>query len=189
MIAEPSKACSPITNIEEVKGKIAIVQRGDCMFVEKVRFFSSFASIWYIYFTNNQLAFDELVKWGCPGIPWKFLNFEVNSSKTGFPGKARAFMKSPQSSHSRLNTLLTLEDPWMPLNFITPLYTPLNIHIFNINVHKRFLVFSIPLFYKNKPVNQLAEQGGWFIMGIPSMHSSNTFAPDVAYKMFKYCIS
>ncbi|KAK9500967.1 hypothetical protein O3M35_002118 [Rhynocoris fuscipes] len=36
-VALPLKACSPLTNAASVKGRIAIVQRGDCMFIEKAR--------------------------------------------------------------------------------------------------------------------------------------------------------
>ncbi|XP_055925228.1 ER degradation-enhancing alpha-mannosidase-like protein 3 isoform X2 [Argiope bruennichi] len=36
-IAEPLKACSPIENRIEVRGKIAIIKRGSCMFIEKAR--------------------------------------------------------------------------------------------------------------------------------------------------------
>ncbi|XP_035232820.1 ER degradation-enhancing alpha-mannosidase-like protein 3, partial [Stegodyphus dumicola] len=37
-IAQPITACSHIQNGRELKGKIAIVERGDCMFIEKVSF-------------------------------------------------------------------------------------------------------------------------------------------------------
>ncbi|GIY24115.1 hypothetical protein CDAR_579061 [Caerostris darwini] len=36
-IAQPMKACSEIQNGNELKGKIAIVKRGSCMFIEKAR--------------------------------------------------------------------------------------------------------------------------------------------------------
>ncbi len=34
--AQPTLACSPLTNADELAGKVAIVRRGDCMFVDKV---------------------------------------------------------------------------------------------------------------------------------------------------------
>ena len=34
--AEPTLACSPLTNADKLAGKVAIVRRGDCMFVDKV---------------------------------------------------------------------------------------------------------------------------------------------------------
>lgn len=37
MIAQPYKACSPLINDYNLKGKIALIERGDCMFVEKCR--------------------------------------------------------------------------------------------------------------------------------------------------------
>uniref|UniRef100_A0A224X743 alpha-1,2-Mannosidase n=1 Tax=Panstrongylus lignarius TaxID=156445 RepID=A0A224X743_9HEMI len=36
-VALPLKACSPLNNAASIKGRIAIVQRGDCMFIEKAR--------------------------------------------------------------------------------------------------------------------------------------------------------
>lgn len=38
VIAEPLNACVPLTNANEVKNKIVIAKRGDCMFIEKARF-------------------------------------------------------------------------------------------------------------------------------------------------------
>jgi hypothetical protein len=35
-VSDPLRACSDIKNKESLKGRIAIVQRGDCMFVDKV---------------------------------------------------------------------------------------------------------------------------------------------------------
>ena len=37
-LAVPAHACIPLTNANELKGKIAAVFRGSCMFVEKVRY-------------------------------------------------------------------------------------------------------------------------------------------------------
>merc|ERR1712168_259878 len=37
VIAEPYKACQPIKNFEQVEGNIALIERGDCMFIEKAR--------------------------------------------------------------------------------------------------------------------------------------------------------
>lgn len=38
--AEPSTACTDLNNPDELNGKIALVMRGECTFVEKVRIFS-----------------------------------------------------------------------------------------------------------------------------------------------------
>ncbi|XP_036357879.1 ER degradation-enhancing alpha-mannosidase-like protein 3 isoform X2 [Octopus sinensis] len=35
MLAEPYKACTPLTNTRNIKGNIAILERGECMFIEK----------------------------------------------------------------------------------------------------------------------------------------------------------
>ncbi|KAL3872065.1 hypothetical protein ACJMK2_040022 [Sinanodonta woodiana] len=35
--AEPYKVCSPVLNPEDISGRIAILERGDCMFVDKAR--------------------------------------------------------------------------------------------------------------------------------------------------------
>ena len=36
-VAEPYSGCSEITNAEYVRGRIALLQRGQCMFAEKAR--------------------------------------------------------------------------------------------------------------------------------------------------------
>ena len=36
-IAEPIKACSSLANAEELKHRIAVIERGECMFIDKVR--------------------------------------------------------------------------------------------------------------------------------------------------------
>ena len=38
IVAEPFRACEPLINAEELVDKIVIVERGDCMFVDKVCF-------------------------------------------------------------------------------------------------------------------------------------------------------
>ena len=43
----PYNACSDITNKEELQDRIAIAQRGGCMFIDKV------AYILLLYLTNN----------------------------------------------------------------------------------------------------------------------------------------
>ena len=35
-VAHPLRACEPLINPEWLRGRIGIVERGDCMFVEKV---------------------------------------------------------------------------------------------------------------------------------------------------------
>ncbi len=37
MKAEPFKACQTIENPDSLKGKIAFIERGECMFIDKVR--------------------------------------------------------------------------------------------------------------------------------------------------------
>lgn len=37
-VAEPLRACEPLLNAAELVNKIAIVERGDCMFVDKVTY-------------------------------------------------------------------------------------------------------------------------------------------------------
>ena len=36
-MVEPFKGCTEITNSERLQGKIALLERGECMFVDKVR--------------------------------------------------------------------------------------------------------------------------------------------------------
>lgn len=35
-VADPFRACSEITNAPQIANKIALFERGDCMFIEKV---------------------------------------------------------------------------------------------------------------------------------------------------------
>jgi len=37
-VAEPFRACEPLINADELVDKIVIVERGDCMFVDKVTY-------------------------------------------------------------------------------------------------------------------------------------------------------
>lgn len=37
-ILDPFKGCTSITNGDRIRGKIAILERGDCMFIDKVGF-------------------------------------------------------------------------------------------------------------------------------------------------------
>lgn len=37
IIAEPFKACSSLANAEELKHRIAVIERGECMFIDKVQ--------------------------------------------------------------------------------------------------------------------------------------------------------
>nr|CDJ91785.1 Protease-associated PA domain containing protein [Haemonchus contortus] len=37
VIAEPLRACSPLTNKDRVRGRIVLIERSDCMFQEKSR--------------------------------------------------------------------------------------------------------------------------------------------------------
>jgi len=37
-VAEPFRACEPLINAAELVDKIVIVERGDCMFVDKVTY-------------------------------------------------------------------------------------------------------------------------------------------------------
>ena len=37
-VAEPFRACEPLINAAELVNKIVIVERGDCMFVDKVNY-------------------------------------------------------------------------------------------------------------------------------------------------------
>jgi mannosidase alpha-like ER degradation enhancer 3 len=35
-VADPLRVCEDVLNPEHIRGRVAIVERGDCMFVEKV---------------------------------------------------------------------------------------------------------------------------------------------------------
>lgn len=36
-VAQPYRACQNLKNKEEIRGKLVLLERGECMFVEKVR--------------------------------------------------------------------------------------------------------------------------------------------------------
>lgn len=36
VLTEPKEACSELTNVDMIKGNIAVIFRGNCMFIEKV---------------------------------------------------------------------------------------------------------------------------------------------------------
>ncbi|KAL1117484.1 hypothetical protein AAG570_004807 [Ranatra chinensis] len=52
-VADPLRACSALKNPESLKGRIAIVQRGDCMFVDKARRIMEAGAIGGIVVDNN----------------------------------------------------------------------------------------------------------------------------------------
>ncbi|XP_015916134.1 ER degradation-enhancing alpha-mannosidase-like protein 3 isoform X2 [Parasteatoda tepidariorum] len=52
-IARPLKACSPIQNGDELQGKIAIIKRGDCMFVDKAHYLQQTGAVGGIVIDNN----------------------------------------------------------------------------------------------------------------------------------------
>ena len=45
-VAEPFRACEPLINAAELVDKIVIVERGDCMFVDKVTYW--FSTLWVV---------------------------------------------------------------------------------------------------------------------------------------------
>lgn len=49
----PLDACSPLTNPDEVKGKIALAMRGNCMFIEKTRHIEEAGGVAAILIDNN----------------------------------------------------------------------------------------------------------------------------------------
>ncbi|KAH9500779.1 ER degradation-enhancing alpha-mannosidase-like protein 3 [Bulinus truncatus] len=60
-LARPFKGCSDLENGDEVKGKIAIVERGDCMFVDKARNLQKKGAIGGIVFDQAQGSTSELL--------------------------------------------------------------------------------------------------------------------------------
>ncbi|ESP01710.1 hypothetical protein LOTGIDRAFT_139192 [Lottia gigantea] len=53
-IAEPIKACQPLTNTHRLIGRIAIVERGECMFVDKARNLIQSGAIGGIVLDHNE---------------------------------------------------------------------------------------------------------------------------------------
>lgn len=46
-VATPLRACEPLQNSDTLQGRIVVVERGECMFVEKVSFFLYFITKLY----------------------------------------------------------------------------------------------------------------------------------------------
>lgn len=51
--AVPFRACGPLTNAPRMKGRIAIVQRQDCMFQEKARYAQESGAVGIIIIGNT----------------------------------------------------------------------------------------------------------------------------------------
>lgn len=52
-VAQPLRACCQIYNAAALKGKIAVIERGDCMFIEKARHIQSAGAVAGIVLDNN----------------------------------------------------------------------------------------------------------------------------------------
>lgn len=53
-IAEPIKACSSLANAEELKHRIAVIERGECMFIDKARQAETAGAVGVIIIDNNE---------------------------------------------------------------------------------------------------------------------------------------
>lgn len=53
VFAKPSKMCSALKNVDEIRGKIVIMERGDCTFVDKARRAQSAGAVAAIVFDNT----------------------------------------------------------------------------------------------------------------------------------------
>lgn len=53
-MGEPFKACSPLTNGEELKHRIAVLERGDCMFIDKTRHAQAAGAVGVVIIDNNE---------------------------------------------------------------------------------------------------------------------------------------
>ena len=56
VIASPYRACDTLDNAEEVRGKIVLVERGDCMFIDKARVIQKLGAIGGIVVDNSESA-------------------------------------------------------------------------------------------------------------------------------------
>jgi len=53
-IGEPFKGCSSLTNPEELKHRIAVLERGECMFIDKTRHAEAAGAVGVIIIDNNE---------------------------------------------------------------------------------------------------------------------------------------
>lgn len=54
MLSEPYQACGAITNQEEMRGKMALAQRGECMFAAKARNLQKAGAVGVIFIGESQ---------------------------------------------------------------------------------------------------------------------------------------
>ncbi|XP_073242535.1 ER degradation-enhancing alpha-mannosidase-like protein 3 [Porites lutea] len=53
-MGKPFKACSPLSNGEELKHRIAVLERGDCMFIDKTRHAQAAGAVGVVIIDNNE---------------------------------------------------------------------------------------------------------------------------------------
>ncbi|CAL1540392.1 unnamed protein product [Lymnaea stagnalis] len=60
-IARPFKGCTNIENVDEIRGKVVIVERGDCMFVDKARNLQKSGAVGGIVFDQAQGSSSDVL--------------------------------------------------------------------------------------------------------------------------------
>jgi len=63
-MATPFRGCEPIQNVDEVLGKFVVVERGDCMFVDKVHYSLYSLSFFVLYFLVTFLLLNCFQNFG-----------------------------------------------------------------------------------------------------------------------------
>ena len=60
VLAAPDKACSPLTNDDEVAGKVVLIKRGTCTFTTKVRYAQQAGALAVFVFNNEETGFPMM---------------------------------------------------------------------------------------------------------------------------------
>lgn len=53
VLADPIRGCQPLVNADDIKGKIGIIERGDCMFIDKARQLQQIGAVGGIVIDNH----------------------------------------------------------------------------------------------------------------------------------------
>ena len=59
--ADPLRACHPLRHPENLRGKLVVVERGDCKFVEKARHLQAAGAVGGIVFGKSRMLGDMTI--------------------------------------------------------------------------------------------------------------------------------
>ena len=97
--ADPPEACDTINNADEVKGKIVLMQRGGCMFIDKVRVAEKLGAVGAIIYNHRDGDTDKFFTMSGDGvedvkIPAAFLVLETGQQLVDYLAQGRKLFVS-----------------------------------------------------------------------------------------------